>query len=261
MLELFMQPETWAIFATLFALEIVLGVDNVVFISVLCERLPAYQRKLARNLGISLAVVARIVLVFSISWAMSLTQPLLEVMSVSFTGRDLIMIGGGAFLLMKSLKELWSWLAHNEDTHSTHLRTGLAVVLLQIVAVDAVFSMDSVITAVGLTSEVPIMVLAILSSAVVMILTAEKINNLVSRYPGFKTLALLFLVLLGGLLMAEGFAIHVNKGYVYFAMAFGIVLELCHIWLKKKQSTYRSSRQMSHEIEAPSNRGKSSACL
>ncbi|MCG9595942.1 TerC family protein [Vibrio sp. Isolate25] len=236
MLELFMQPETWVIFATLFALEVVLGVDNVVFISVLCERLPAHQRKLARNLGITLAVAARIVLVFSISWVMSLTHPVLEIMSTSFTGRDIIMIAGGAFLLLKSAKELWSWLVHSEATHSTHVRTGLAVVLLQIVAVDAVFSMDSVITAVGLTSEVPIMVAAILSSAVIMVLTAEKINHLVSRYPGFKTLALLFLVLLGGLLMAEGFAIHVNKGYVYFAMAFGLVLELCHIRLKKKQS-------------------------
>ncbi|MCL9780595.1 TerC family protein [Vibrio sp. S4M6] len=236
MLELFMQPETWVIFTTLFALEIVLGVDNVVFISVLCERLPIQQRKLARNLGISLAVAARVVLVFSISWVMSLTQPLVEVASISLTGRDLIMLAGGAFLLLKSLKELWSWLTHHETVNSTHVRTGLAVILLQIVAVDAVFSMDSVITAVGLTSDVPIMVAAILASAVVMVLTAEKINNLVSRYPGFKTLALLFLVLLGGLLMAEGFAIHINKGYVYFAMAFGLVLELCHIQLKKKQS-------------------------
>jgi predicted tellurium resistance membrane protein TerC len=232
-----MLPETWVIFATLFALEIVLGVDNVVFISVLCERLPLHQRKLARNLGIGLAVGARIALVFSISWVMSLTEPLVELGAVHFTGRDLIMITGGAFLLMKSIKELWSWLTVTHAAHSTHIRTGLTVVLLQIVAVDAVFSMDSVITAVGLTNEVPIMVAAILASAVVMVLTAEKINNLVTSYPGFKTLALLFLVLLGGLLMAEGFAIHVNKGYVYFAMAFGLVLELCHIQLKKKQVT------------------------
>lgn len=235
MLELFLQPEIWAIFATLFMLEIVLGVDNVVFISVLCERLPVHQRKLARNLGISLAVAARIVLVFSISWVMSLTQPLLHIAQLAFTGRDVIMILGGAFLLAKSAKELWAWLTHHHAAHSTHVRTGLAVVLLQIVAVDAVFSMDSVITAVGLTSEVPVMVAAILASAVVMVLTAEKINHLVTKYPGFKTLALLFLVLLGALLMAEGFAIHVNKGYVYFAMAFGLILELCHIQLKKKQ--------------------------
>ena len=235
MLELFMQPETWVIFSTLFALEVVLGVDNVVFISVLCERLPPQQRELARNLGISLAVAARIVLVFSISWVMSLTQPLLVLGHFSLTGRELIMIAGGAFLLAKSGKELWSWLTHHETAHSTHVRTGLAVVLLQIVAVDAVFSMDSVITAVGLTNQVPIMVAAILASAVVMVLTAEKINNLVTRYPGFKTLALLFLILLGGLLMAEGFEVHINKGYVYFAMAFGLILELCHIQLKKKQ--------------------------
>ncbi|MCK6262752.1 TerC family protein [Vibrio sp. ZSDE26] len=235
MLELFLQPETWAIFATLFALEVILGVDNVVFISILCERLPAYQRKLARNLGIGLAVMARIVLVFSISWLMSLTQPLLTIASLSFTGRDLIMILGGAFLLGKSLKELWGWLMHTDVGHSTHVRSGLAVILLQIVAVDAVFSMDSVITAVGLTNDIPIMVAAIIASALVMVLTAEKINHLVTKFPGFKTLALLFLVLLGGLLMAEGFAIHVNKGYIYFAMAFGLALELCHVQLKKKQ--------------------------
>ncbi|RBW65262.1 TerC family protein [Vibrionales bacterium C3R12] len=235
MIELFLQPETWAIFATLFALEVILGVDNVVFISILCERLPQQQRKLARNLGIGLAVMARIVLVFSISWLMSLTQPLLSVLSMSFTGRDLIMIFGGVFLLGKSLKELWGWLMHTDVGHSTRARTGLAVVLLQIVAVDAVFSMDSVITAVGLTNDIPIMVAAIISSAIVMVLTAEKINNMVTRYPGFKTLALLFLILLGGLLMAEGFAIYVNKGYIYFAMAFGLALEICHIQLKKKQ--------------------------
>ncbi|MGF1700246.1 TerC family protein [Photobacterium makurazakiensis] len=234
MIELFLQPETWAIFATLFALEVILGVDNVVFISVLCERLPVEQRKLARNLGIGLAVIARIALVFSISWLMSLTQPLLTIAGVSLTGQELIMIAGGAFLLAKSFKELWGWLMHAETGHSTHVRTGLAVVLLQIVAVDAVFSMDSVITAVGLTSEIPIMIAAIISSAIVMVFTAEKINNLVMKYPGFKILALLFLMLLGGLLMAEGFAIHINKGYVYFAMVFGLILELCHIQLKKK---------------------------
>ncbi len=235
MLELILDPQAWVIFATLFTLELVLGVDNVVFISVLCERLPQHPRRLARNLGIGLAVSARIVLVFSIAWVMSLTEPLFNVAARPFTGRDLIMIGGGAFLLAKSLKELYLWLSHREAAHANRLRTGLAVVLLQIVAVDAVFSMDSVITAVGLTSEVPLMVAAILASAVVMVLTAEKINRLVSDFPGFKTLALLFLVLLGGLLMAEGFAIHINKGYVYFAMAFGLVLELCHIQLANKR--------------------------
>ncbi|MEZ9825376.1 hypothetical protein OAS_03020 [Vibrio cyclitrophicus ZF65] len=230
MLELFLQPEIWVVFATLLILEIVLGVDNVVFISVLCERLPVQQRKVARNLGIALAVLTRIGLVFSISWVMSLTNPLLSFAHTTFTGRDIIMILGGGFLLAKSAKELWSWLRHTPSSYSTRARTGLAVVLLQIVAVDAVFSMDSVITAVGLTSEVPVMI-----AAIFMILTAGKINDLVTRYPGFKTLALLFLVLLGGLLMAEGLAIHINKGYVYFAMVFGLTLELCHIQIKNKQ--------------------------
>jgi predicted tellurium resistance membrane protein TerC len=234
MLELFLQPEALIIFATLFALEVVLGVDNVVFISVLCERLPEHQRKMARNLGIALAVIARIGLVFSISWVMSLTEPLVTLMGYAFTGRDLIMIAGGGFLLAKSLKELWMWLTHDEHHNASTVRAGIALVLLQIVAVDAVFSMDSVITAVGMTDEVPLMVAAILASACVMVMCAEKINDCVMRYPGFKTLALLFLVLLGGLLMAEGFAIHVNKGYVYFAMAFGLVMEGCHILLKRK---------------------------
>jgi len=232
MLELFLQPESWMILATLFTLEVVLGVDNIVFISVLCERLPVHQQKMARNLGITLAVAARIVLVFSISWVMSLTEPLLTMAETVFTGRDLIMIGGGAFLLAKSLKELWMWLTHNEEHNASTVRAGITLVLLQIVAVDAVFSMDSVITAVGMTA-----------AAVVMMLCAEKINTYVTRYPGFKTLALLFLVLLGGLLMAEGFAIHINKGYVYFAMAFGLTMEMCHILLKKKRSKVIKSIQ------------------
>ncbi|HIF9121730.1 TPA: TerC family protein [Photobacterium damselae] len=243
MLELFLQPESWMILATLFTLEVVLGVDNIVFISVLCERLPVHQQKMARNLGITLAVAARIVLVFSISWVMSLTEPLLTMAKTVFTGRDLIMIGGGAFLLAKSLKELWMWLTHNEEHNASTVRAGITLVLLQIVAVDAVFSMDSVITAVGMTDEIPLMVAAILAAAVVMMLCAEKINTYVTRYPGFKTLALLFLVLLGGLLMAEGFAIHINKGYVYFAMAFGLTMEMCHILLKKKRSKVIKSIQ------------------
>lgn len=234
MLELFLQPEALMIFATLFALEVVLGVDNIVFISVLCERLPLYQRKMARNLGIALAVAARIGLVFSISWVMSLTQPLVNLFNYDFSGRDLIMIGGGAFLLAKSLKELWMCFSHTHQQQTSTVRASIALVLLQIVAVDAVFSMDSVITAVGLTSEVPLMVAAILASAVIMVLCAEKINDYVMRYPGLKTLALLFLVMLGGMLMAEGFAIHLNKGYVYFAMAFGLIIETCHILLKKQ---------------------------
>lgn len=234
MLDIFLQPEALMIFATLFTLEVVLGVDNIVFISVLCERLPAHQRTLARNLGIALAVAARIGLVFSISWVMSLTQPLLSIATSTFSGRDLIMIGGGAFLLAKSLKELWMCFVGEEHQTASTVRAGIALVLLQIVAVDAVFSMDSVITAVGMTSEIPLMVAAILSSAVVMLLCAEKINDYVLRYPGLKTLALLFLVMLGGMLMAEGFAIHLNKGYVYFAMAFGLLIETSHILLKKR---------------------------
>ncbi len=237
MIDFILQPDVIMIFATLFALEVILGVDNVVFISVLCERLPQHQRKLARNLGIGLAVVARIGLVFSISWVMSLTTPLLTVAEYTITGRQLIMLFGGLFLLVKSLKEVHALLYPNIEHGVNKMHTGIVIVLLQIVAIDAVFSIDSVITAVGLTDDVPIMVAAILSSAVVMVLSAEKINSIVSEYVGFKMLALLFLVLLGGLLMAEGANIHVNKGYVYFAMMFGLIIELCHVRLKTIHTT------------------------
>ncbi|PCE67104.1 TerC family protein [Salinivibrio sp. YCSC6] len=236
MLTLFMEPQTWVVFFTLLTLEVVLGVDNLVFISVLCERLPKEKRRFARTLGIGLAVMSRIGLLLSIAWVMSLTAPLFTIGTEPVTGKDLIMLFGGGFLLLKSAKELWAWLGHGEPvSHSTQVRTGMAVILLQIVAVDAVFSMDSVITAVGLTQDVPVMVAAIITAAIIMMIAAEPVNNLVSRYPGFKTLALLFLVLLGLLLMAEGAGIHINKGYVYVAMAFGLILELCHIRLRNKQ--------------------------
>lgn len=233
MMDYLLQPEILMIFATLFALEVVLGVDNIVFISVLCERLPEHQRKMARYLGIGLAVTARIGLVFSISWVMSLTTPLFHLFETPVTGRQLILFFGGLFLLVKSLKEIYLLLFPSKEEKVNKVHTGLIIVLLQIVAIDAVFSIDSVITAVGLTSEIPIMVAAILASAVVMVFSAEKINQLVSKYVGFKMLALLFLVLLGVLLMTEGMDLHINKGYVYFAMLFGLIIELCHIRLKK----------------------------
>ncbi|QUS58490.1 TerC family protein [Pseudovibrio brasiliensis] len=243
MIELLLEPEVWLIFLTLFGLELILGVDNVVFISVLCERLPVHQRAIARNLGIGLAVLARVGLVFSISWVMSLTYSLFQVSTVDISGRDLILIGGGAFLLAKSVSELKHLLLVTETDHAPHLANGLTVVLLQIVAMDTVFSMDSVITAVGLTDDLPIMVAAILASAVFMVLMAGAINRLVTKHPGLKALALLFLVLLGGLLMAEGFEIHINKGYVYFAMAFGLLLEIIHIQLSKKIKAAQERRK------------------
>ncbi|MTI15984.1 TerC family protein [Rhodobacteraceae bacterium RKSG542] len=243
MLELLTDPQAWAIFLTLFGLELILGVDNVVFISVLCERLPVHQRRMARNLGIGLAVISRILLLLSIAWVMSLTAPIFTMMGMEISGRDLILIGGGAFLLLKSLKELKLLLSYSEDDHAPHLVNGLTIVLLQIVAMDAVFSMDSVITAIGLTNDIPIMVAAIIASAVIMLLSAKTISQLVTDHPGLKTLALMFLVLLGGLLMAEGFEFHINKGYVYFAMAFGLLLELCHIKLAKKQAAVAAQKE------------------
>ncbi|MDA9557243.1 TerC family protein [Vibrio sp.] len=237
MLELFLQPETWAIFATLLMLEVILGVDNIVFISILCERVDENRRKFARNLGISLAVFSRIALLLSISWVMTLTEPLVGFAGFTFTGRDLIMLFGGGFLIVKSAMELKEWLGgEEEETHNKKgAKAAFMLIIAQIIAVDVVFSLDSVITAVGLTNDVPIMIAAILGSAVIMVLAAETVNNAVMKFPGLKTLALMFLLLLGGLLIAEGFHLPVNKGYVYFAMVFGLVLEGCQILMRRNR--------------------------
>ncbi|KJY67970.1 membrane protein [Vibrio coralliilyticus] len=232
-----MNLDIAVIFGTLLALEIILGVDNIVFISILSERLPIHLRRRVQNLGIGLAVVSRIGLVFSISWLMSLTEPLLTISEYDFTGKALILLLGGLFLLLKSLHELWHWLGAKTQTHSRTLSTGVAVIILQIIAVDAVFSIDSIITAVGLTNDINIMIAAIIISALIMMVFADKIQGAISKYPGLKTLALLFLVLLGGLLIAEGVGIMVNKGYVYVAMAFGLILEGCHILLSKRKAS------------------------
>lgn len=236
-MEWLASPEAWIALITLTALEIVLGIDNIIFISILVGRLPEKQRNRARVLGLGLAMLTRILLLLSITWVMRLTTPLFTVLSREVSGRDLILIGGGLFLLWKSTMEIHENLEGAEDEHG--IRTGTArfgKVLVQIAILDIIFSLDSVITAVGLAQEVAIMIIAIMAAVGVMMFASRSIGDFVDRHPTIKILALSFLVLIGVTLLVEGFGLHIPKGYIYFAMAFSVSVEMLNLRLRKKTS-------------------------
>jgi predicted tellurium resistance membrane protein TerC len=229
------SPEAWIALATLTALEIVLGIDNIIFISILVGRLPEQQRNFGRRLGLGLAMLARLALLFSIAWVMGLTEPWFSVLGNAISGRDVILIGGGLFLLAKSTHEIHASLEGPTETmHSTATVT-LGSVLVQIAILDIVFSLDSVITAVGLVQDVSIMAIAIILAVGVMLLAAKPIGDFVDAHPTIKMLALSFLILVGVTLIVEGFDVHVPKGYIYFAMAFSVLVEMLNIRLRRKQ--------------------------
>lgn len=235
MFEWLASPEAWIALATLTSLEIVLGIDNIIFISILVGRLPETQRDLARSLGLSLAMIARLILLFSISWVMGLTEPWFSLMGYDLSGRDLILIGGGLFLLAKATHEIHNSLegvAH-EETGASAAQATFGSVLVQIGVLDIVFSLDSVITAVGLSDHVSIMAIAIVLSVAVMLFAAKPIGNFVDEHPTIKILALSFLIMVGVTLMVEGFGIHVPKGYIYFAMAFSVAVEMINLRMRK----------------------------
>jgi predicted tellurium resistance membrane protein TerC len=239
MLDWLADPNAWIALATLTALEIVLGVDNIIFISILVGRLPEAQRDRARRLGLSLAMGSRIALLLSLAWIMRLTEPLFTVANQAISGRDLILIGGGLFLLWKSVHEIHGSLEGEETPAGgagDAVKASFAGVLVQIAVIDIVFSLDSVITAVGLVDEISVMVTAILLSVAVMMFAAKSIGDFVDRHPTIKMLALSFLVLVGVTLIAEGFDAHVPKGYIYFAMAFSVVVEMINIRLRKRST-------------------------
>lgn len=229
------SPEAWIALGTLTALEIVLGIDNIIFISILVGRLPEKQRNFGRRLGLGLAMVARLALLFSIAWVMGLTEPWFSVLGNTISGRDVILIGGGLFLLAKATHEIHASLeGATETVHNTATLT-LGSVLVQITMLDIVFSLDSVITAVGLVEEVSIMAIAIILAVGVMLLAARPIGDFVDAHPTIKMLALAFLILVGVTLIVEGFDVHVPKGYIYFAMAFSVLVEMLNIRLRRKQ--------------------------
>ena len=228
------SPEAWVALVTLTALEIVLGIDNIIFISILVGRLPEAQRNFARRMGLSLAMLTRLGLLFSISWVMGLTKPWFELFGMSISGRDLVLIGGGLFLLFKATHEIHNSLEGAEDNNKQMVVTGLGSVLIQIAILDIVFSLDSVITAVGLVEHIALMAIAIILAVLVMLLAAKPIGDFVEKHPTIKILALSFLILVGVTLIVEGFDIHVPKGYIYFAMAFSVSVEFINLRMRKK---------------------------
>ncbi|MGD2013173.1 MAG: TerC family protein [Desulfobacterales bacterium] len=247
MFEWITSPEAWVALGTLTALEIVLGIDNIIFISILVSRLPEHQRNLGRRVGLGLAMVARLALLFSIAWVMGLTAPWFTIFGRDISGRDVILILGGLFLLAKSTHEIHHSLeGTTEDKHKAAAAT-LGSVLIQIIILDIVFSLDSVITAVGLVEYVSVMAIAIILAVGVMMLGAKPIGDFVDAHPTIKILALSFLILIGVTLMVEGFNIHVPKGYIYFAMAFSVVVEMLNIRMRKKQAApVKLHKQVQH---------------
>ena len=236
MMELLTDPQAWIAFGTLTALELVLGIDNIVFISILVDKLPKEQQALARRLGLFMAMFMRIGLLLVLSWIIGLVAPLFTVLNQEISGRDLILIAGGLFLIWKSTGEIHQSLEGEEGHASTAVKATFTAVILQIMVVDMVFSLDSIITAVGMVDELAVMVAAVVASVAMMMLFAGAIGRFVSAHPTVKMLALSFLVVVGVVLIAEGFDHHVPKGYVYFAMAFSIGVEMLNIRMRRRSA-------------------------
>ena len=234
MLEWISSPEAWIALVTLTSLEIILGIDNIIFISILVGRLPAEQRDKGRTIGLAIAMIARILLLLSLTWVMGLTAPLFNVFSYEISGRDLILILGGLFLLAKSTHEIHNSLEGVEESHKNSVKVSFTSVLIQIAILDIVFSLDSVITAVGLAKNIEVMVLAIVIAVGVMMISAKPLGEFVDAHPTIKMLALSFLILVGVSLIGEGFEMHIPKGYIYFAMAFSIGVELLNLKIRKR---------------------------
>lgn len=236
MFEWLASPEAWISLATLTALEIVLGIDNIIFISILVSRLPEHQRNFARTAGLALAMITRLGLLVSIAWVIGLTEPWFSILGEQISGRDLILIGGGLFLLAKSTSEIHDSL---EGVHEDHggkvVAASLGSILFQIAVLDIVFSLDSVITAVGLADHISIMAIAIMIAVGIMLFAAKPIGDFVDAHPTVKMLALSFLIMVGVTLIVEGFDVHVPKGYIYFAMAFSVAVEALNLRLRNKQ--------------------------
>jgi predicted tellurium resistance membrane protein TerC len=234
MIESLSDPQIWIALATLTLLEIVLGVDNIIFISILSGKLPAPQQAKARRLGLLAAMGTRILLLFSLTWISKLTSPWFTIIGQEISGRDLILILGGLFLLAKSTYEIHDKLEGEEGHASKKVAASFASVIVQIMMLDIVFSLDSVITAVGMVRELWVMVTAVIVAVLIMMLSAEPISEFVHRHPTVKMLALSFLLLIGVSLIAEGFDQHISKGYIYFAMGFSVFVEMINLRLRKK---------------------------
>lgn len=248
-MEWLADPQIWIAFLTLTVLELVLGIDNVIFISILSGKLPPKDQAKARLIGLSLALIMRIILLFSLTWVMGLVEPLFTILGQSVSGRDLILLIGGLFLIAKSTHEIHGSLEGVEGEASKKVYAGFVGVIIQITLLDIVFSLDSVITAIGMVSNVWIMIAAVVISIIAMMLFAGKIGAFVQRHPTIKMLALAFLLLIGVTLIAEGFHQHISKGYIYFAMAFSVFVEVLNVRLRKKAKPVILHNPFSEEDE------------
>ncbi len=242
-MEWLTDPNIWLSLVTLTVLEIVLGIDNIIFISILAGKLPADQQARARTTGLMLALVMRIILLCSIFWLTRLIHPLFHVLNHPFSGKDLVMIAGGIFLLWKSVHEIHGSLEGEEHEKSSAVKATMSAVISQIVVIDSVFSLDSVITAVGLAQQIGVMIAAVILAMGVMLVASGPISNYVNRHPTIKMLALSFLILVGVVLLADGFGQHVSKGYIYFAMAFSFAVEMLNIRARAKQKPVELRQQ------------------
>jgi len=229
------DPNAWIALLTLTVLEIVLGVDNIVFISILASKLPEEQRAKARSLGLGLALFGRVVLLLSIGWVMKLETPLFAVRSYDFSGRDLILLGGGLFLLAKATKEIHASMEGGGHGHGSGAAASFGAVIAQILLLDLVFSLDSVITAVGMADDIPVMIAAVVIAIVFMMFSAGRVSDFIHRHPTVKMLALAFLILVGIALVADGTGQHIPRGYIYFAMAFSVGVEMLNLRAAKKR--------------------------
>ncbi|HKU91151.1 MAG TPA: TerC family protein [Steroidobacteraceae bacterium] len=236
LLAILSDPQLWIAFFTLTALELVLGIDNIIFISILVDKLPPAERETARRIGLFLAMFMRVGLLLTLSWLVGLTEPMFSITGTEISGRDLILILGGLFLVWKSTKEIHQLTEGEEGHASGKVKASFAAIIVQVIIIDMVFSLDSIITAVGMVDEVAVMIAAVVVSVGLMMLFARGIGNFVSSHPSIKMLALSFLLVVGVMLIAEGFDHKVPKGYIYFAMAFSVAVEMLNIRMRKKKA-------------------------
>lgn len=248
-MELFLQAETWIALLTLTFLEIVLGIDNIIFISIVSDKLPKTEQKRARNLGLLFALIFRIALLFGITYIIGFSEPLFEVFDFEISGRDLILAVGGLFLLAKSTSEIHHKLEGDVEEHGVKAKKAvMSAVIFQIILLDAVFSIDSILTAVGLTEHIIIMIIAVTISIGVMMLFAGPISRFINKHPTLQMLALSFLILIGFMLIVEGLHVHVPKGYIYFAVFFSMIVEILNMRLRKKSRPVRLKTTREEEV-------------
>jgi len=233
MMELLADPQAWIALATLTMLELVLGIDNIIFISILVDRLPAERREFTRRIGLGLAMLMRLALLFTLAWMVGMTAPLFSVLGEAISGRDLILIAGGLFLIWKATGEIHGLVQGEEESKERKVAATFGGILAQIAIIDLVFSLDSIITAVGMVDDLRVMVAAVVASVALMMVAAGPIGRFVSRHPTVKTLALSFLIMVGMALVADGLDFHVPKGYIYFAMAFSIGVEMLNLRMRR----------------------------